>query len=74
LFAELETELTVPLLKLSEGADLVIVTGDVHSEGSAADAWTDLYMQLLGKAGCVLAAAADRVVEAVSGVPVVLKT
>ena len=74
LFAALETELTVPLVKISEEADLVVVTGDVHSEGTAADAWTDLYMQLLGEAGRALAAAADRVVEAVSGVPVVLKT
>ena len=74
LFAALETELTVPLVKISEEADLVVVTGDVHSEGTAADAWTDLYMQLLGKAGRALAASADRVVEAVSGVPVVLKT
>ena len=74
LSAELERELTMPLLKISEEADLVIVTGDVHSEGGAADAWTDLYMQLLGKAGRALAASADRVVEAVSGVPVVLKT
>ena len=74
MFAALETELTVPLVKISEEADLVVVTGDVHSEGTAADAWTDLYMQLLGEAGRALAAAADRVVEAVSGVPVVLKT
>ena len=74
LFAALETELIGPLMELSEEADLVIVTGDVFSEGSAVDAWTDLYMQLLGKAGRVLAGAADRVVEAVSGLPVVLKT
>lgn len=74
LFAELETELIGPLMKLSEKADLVIVTADVYSEGTEVDAWTDLYMQLLGKAGRVLAGAADRVVEAVSGLPVVLKT
>jgi len=53
--------------------ELVVVTNDIASAGSDYDPATLAYMQALGKINAVLSQKADRVVELVAGIPIVLK-
>lgn len=52
---------------------VVVVTGQVGEDGLAYDRETMEYIRLIGRVNCRLAAWADRVVEVVFGIPVVLK-
>lgn len=58
------------VLELSNRAEhLVIVTGDLCSDGGCYPEETTCYLQLLGRLQCALAAEADRVYEVVAGLP-----
>lgn len=54
-------------------AHLVIVTNEVFSAGTPADAAMQTYLQNLGKINCTLAQWADVVLEVSCGVPIVWK-
>ena len=54
-------------------AHLVVVTGDVFSDGVTYDPATQTYLRTLGEAARAFAAMADAVVEVVCSLPVVLK-
>lgn len=53
--------------------DLVVVTNDVHSDGSAYEEETLRYIETLGRINGTLAARFDCVVELVCGIPLYLK-
>jgi adenosylcobinamide kinase/adenosylcobinamide-phosphate guanylyltransferase len=53
--------------------ELVVVTNDVHSDGSSYEAETLRYIEALGYVNRMLAARFERVVELVCGIPVLLK-
>ena len=53
--------------------ELVVVTNDIMSAGSDYDAATRAYMQALGKINAALSRKADRVLELVAGIPILLK-
>ena len=57
----------------SQAKFLVIVTNEVFSDGEEYSAETTEYMRMLGRMNQKLFAMADRVVEVVCGIPVVLK-
>ena len=52
---------------------LIIVTNNVFEDGICYDASTMEYLQTLGAVNCRLAEMADRVVEVVVGIPLVMK-
>lgn len=52
---------------------LVIVTNNVFEDGISYDAGTMAYLRALGRINAALAKRADRVVEVVVGIPVILK-
>lgn len=52
---------------------LVIVTNNVFEDGIPYDEGTMAYLRALGRINTVLAKRADRVVEVVVGIPVILK-
>ena len=52
---------------------LVIVTNNVFEDGISYDAGTMAYLRALGRINAALAKCADRVVEVVVGIPVILK-
>lgn len=54
-------------------SDLFIVTNNVFEDGICYDASTMEYLQTLGTVNCRLAKLADRVVEVVVGIPLVMK-
>ena len=59
---------------LSERAgELVIVTNQVGADGLSYEEGTAAYIEEMGKINAMLAAMADRVVECVYGIPLVLK-
>lgn len=62
----------VDTLRASCG-DLVVVTGEVGSDGIAYDPSTDAYVRLAGRLGCTLAARADCVLEVSCGCALSLK-
>ena len=53
--------------------ELVVVTNDIMSAGSDYDAATRAYMQALGTINAALSRKADRVLELVAGIPILLK-
>ena len=53
--------------------DIVLVSDDVFSDGAEYDSLTEEYMRILGGLHVKLAAAADEVIEVVSGLPVFYK-
>lgn len=53
--------------------DLVVVTNDVHSDGSSYEAETLCYIETLGHINRTLAARFERVVELVCGIPLSVK-
>lgn len=61
--------ITEPLLKMAEQNDLIVVTGEVGSDGTIYDNGTEIFLFLLGKVGAALAAEADQVTEVVCGIP-----
>ena len=62
------------ICRLSRQADhMVIVTNEVGADGTAYDPYTMEYIRLMGLLNQRLARMADRVVEVVYGIPVVLK-
>ena len=58
---------------LSRENDVVIVTNEVFSDGQDYERETAEYVRLLGRLNCLLAQAAQLVVESVYGIPVVHK-
>ena len=52
---------------------LVIVTNEVFSDGTPADADMQAYLQNLGNINCALGAEADVVAECCAGLPVIWK-
>lgn len=54
-------------------AECVIVTNQVFGDGTGYGESTVEYLKALGQVNCRLAALADRVVEVVAGIPVVIK-
>ena len=52
---------------------LVIVTNNVFEDGISYDAGTMAYLRALGRINAALVKRADRVVEVVVGIPVILK-
>lgn len=54
----------------NRAADLVIVTNELFSDGISYPEETARYLKLLARLNCALAAQADRVVEAVAGIPI----
>ena len=58
---------------LSRENDVVIVTNEVFSDGQDYERETAEYIRLLGRLNCLLAQAAQLVVESVYGIPVVHK-
>jgi adenosylcobinamide kinase/adenosylcobinamide-phosphate guanylyltransferase len=59
--------------RLLSRANVVVVSNEVSLGGTGYDECTLDYMRRLGRINCALAAIADRVVEVVSGIPVVWK-
>lgn len=57
----------------NQAADLIIVTNEVFSDGTVYDPATAAYQEVLGEINQKLAGIADRVVEVVVGIPVVIK-
>ena len=57
-------------LTANPGPDLVVVTGELSSDGSHYDAFTEQYLSLLGELGADLAERADLAAEAVCGIPI----
>ena len=57
----------------SRAKDIVLVSDDVFSDGMEYDPLTEEYMRILGGLHVKLAAAADEVIEVVSGLPVFYK-
>ena len=56
-----------------ETTNLVIITGDLASEGLLYDEVTTAYLRLLGELQQEIAADAEEVYEVVAGIPTVLK-
>ncbi len=56
-----------------ETEDLVIITGDLASEGLCYDEVTTAYVRLLGELQQEIAASSDQVYEVVAGIPTMLK-
>lgn len=54
----------------NRAADLVIVTNELFSDGISYPEETARYLELLARLNCALADKADRVVEAVAGIPI----
>ena len=61
------------LLLAPQCRELVVVTNDIASAGSDYDPSTLAYMEALGKINAVLSQKADRVMELVAGIPILLK-
>lgn len=57
----------------NQAADLIIVTNEVFSDGTVYDPATAAYQEVLGEINQKLAGIADRVVEVIAGIPVVIK-
>jgi adenosylcobinamide kinase/adenosylcobinamide-phosphate guanylyltransferase len=71
----LAEKLTDDISNLRKQADcLVIITNEVGADGREYDPSTAAYIRLLGEVNRRLARMADRVVEVVYGIPVVLKS
>ncbi len=62
-----------PLEALAEAGDVVVVTGNVSSDGLRYESGTEQYVWLLNRIGAALAARSQLVVEAVCGIPVTAK-
>ena len=58
---------------LSRTEDLIVVTNELFSDGTAYDSSVMEYLRLLGKLNQKLAGIADEVVEVVCGIPVIWK-
>ncbi|MDO4343531.1 MAG: bifunctional adenosylcobinamide kinase/adenosylcobinamide-phosphate guanylyltransferase [Eubacteriales bacterium] len=58
---------------LHQCSDLLVVTNEVFSDGTAYDPETMQYMECLGKVNQAMARKADEVVEVVYGIPLKLK-
>ncbi len=58
---------------LKQCDNLVVVTNDIFSDGVCYDSTSEKYRQVLAGINEYLASAADRVVEVVCGIPVILK-
>ena len=52
-----------------QSAEVVVVSGEVFSDGGQYDPGTERYLRLLGRLHCALAERAGRVVEVVCGIP-----
>ena len=61
------------ILSLSRENDVVVVTNEVFSDGQEYEKETAEYIRMLGRLNCLLAQAAQLVVESVYGIPVVHK-
>lgn len=71
---DVKEEVIQGVLCLREQAeDVVIVTNEVFSDGDNYSEQTNEYRSLLGEINQEIAAIADRVVEVVAGIPIVLK-
>ena len=69
-----EQRILAGIRHLSQCADhVVVVTNQVGEDGLIYDPETMEYIRLVGRVNCCLSAWADRVVEVVCGIPVVLK-
>lgn len=77
LFADKEADpvslIQGEILSLSMENDVVVVTNEVFSDGQEYERETAEYICMLGKLNCLLAQAAQTVVESVYGIPVVHK-
>lgn len=72
--AQLHAAIIRPLLQMAENAGgVVVVSNEVFSDGGSYDGETKEYVRLLGTVNTQLAASADGVVEAVCGIPVIVK-
>lgn len=58
---------------ISSCNDLVIITNDVGAEPVNYGEATDSYIRVMGRINAAIAAKADRVIEMVAGIPVVIK-
>lgn len=71
--ARAEREVLEGILSLADKArELVVVTNEVGSDGVEYETETQEYIRLMGRINCRLAERADRVVEVVFGIPVLL--
>ena len=71
--ARAEREVLEGILSLADKArELVVVTNEVGSDGVEYGTETQDYIRLMGRINCRLAERADRVVEVVFGIPVLL--
>lgn len=72
--ADTAEQVVSDVLKLSaQCRELVVVTNDIMGAGSDYDRETLFYMQTLGRINAALSRRADRVMELVAGIPILLK-